>query len=159
MYTTCSHGQNKVTPADDQQVQFFNPRTICTVRPLPVQNKRRLLKLYNNTQNVPQPSFTEEINQKHPTAIIFRKPKTRKNGNVPRPEQLLFSRRKKVTDSTYPEHVTKRQVTHIHPTMRNILRRTQNLPSLCTYIDSSLFQSVEALQLYQRLCATFFFLA
>ena len=36
-----------------EQVNYFNPRAIGTVRPLPVQNKRHLLKLYNNTQNVP----------------------------------------------------------------------------------------------------------
>ena len=51
-----------VTPADDKQVKYFNPHAIDTVRPLPVPNKQDLLKLYSNTQYVPKPSFTEEIN-------------------------------------------------------------------------------------------------
>ena len=64
MYTTYLHGEYKVTLADDKQVKYFNPHAIGTVRPLPVQNKRSLLKLYINTQYVPKPSFTEEINLK-----------------------------------------------------------------------------------------------
>ena len=43
-----------------EQVNYSNPHAIGTVRPLPVQNKRSLVKLYNNTQYVPQPSFAEK---------------------------------------------------------------------------------------------------
>ena len=37
MYTTCSHSQYKVTPADDNQVKYVNPHAISTVIPLPAE--------------------------------------------------------------------------------------------------------------------------
>ena len=105
-----------------EQVNYFNPHARGTVRPLPVQNKRRLLKLYNNTQNVPQPSFAEEIIKKHERKQSC--PRTQ-NHHSSEKEYGNTRRGKKKKKGKETE-------TYIHPTMRNIVRSTHNFPSLCT---------------------------
>ena len=55
---------------------------------------------YFNAQNSTVISLPAEI-------VPTRKPNTRGNGNVPKREQSLSSRGKKVTDTTLPEQVTK----------------------------------------------------
>ena len=61
MYTTCSHGQYKVTSADDKQVKYLNPHnstltplsrvlylstSLVSIYEIILQNRRSLLKLY-----------------------------------------------------------------------------------------------------------------
>ena len=69
---SCDHGWIRSGSVNVRKQQQQQPSHNSTVRPLPIQNRRSLLKLYI-TQYVPQPSFTEDINSKHPTATIFPK--------------------------------------------------------------------------------------
>ena len=115
------------------------------IRPLPVQNKRRLLKLYTTHS-----TCHNHPSQKRSTKSIRR-------------QSLYESQTKNATDTTLPEQVTKRQVTHIHPTMRNILRRTQKFPVAVHRFNIFTltlvqFHSEDALIMLYAITRNFFFL-